>query len=227
MFFSDLSQLPSLARKTNFSIFAVDPAAVRPLLEKVYQTSCLFFSPDEKTGKLSVETIRDLSALTDSQETADRFFCVEFAETMTPAAANAFLKNLEEPRPFCHFVFLTPSPSALLPTVLSRAQVFFLKNPSSLDAPVAADEKTKALAKQLIVADPKALISLGNDLSKKKDNARAQTLAVVGTAIEILYKSYFKTNQEKFLSRLPNLLKLYENLSKNGHIKLHLVADMI
>lgn len=231
MFFSALESVPPLAKTSNFTIFALPSAkdleTARALLEATYQTALLSLKPDEKTHKISVESTREFMNLTDSRETADRFFCVENAETMTSAAANAFLKNLEEPKSFCHFIFLTTAPSAILPTVLSRAQLFCQKIENSLDAPLEADEKLKTLAKQLIVADPKALISLGNDFAKKKDNARNYTLEVVATAVEILYKSYFKTGEEKFLKRLPNLLKLYENLSKNGHIKLHLVADML
>ena len=89
------------------------------------------------------------------------------------------------------------------------------------------DDKIKELAKRLIVANTKQLIELANELSKKKDNTREYAMKVVATAIEITYKTYFAANQEKFLNKLPNLLTLYENLQKNGHVKLHIVADML
>jgi len=231
MFFDTLEAIPSLAKKTNFSIFALpsekDFLAVHKLLETSYKSACLFLVPDKKTNKISVEATREFMNLSDTRATSDRFFCVISAEVMTPAAANAFLKNLEEPQSLDHYIFLVHTPSALLSTILSRAELFVLKTKNSLAKPLEADEKVKTLAKQLIVADVKTLISLSNDISKKKDNARAYALEITATAIEILYKTYFATGEEKFLKRLPNLLNLYENLSKNGHIKLHLVADMI
>ena len=231
MFFNALATIPSLAKKTNFSVFVLpsekDCTATRKFLETSYKSACLFLAPDAKTAKISVEATRDFMNLSNTRVTSDRFFCVISAETMTPAAANAFLKNLEEPQPLDHYIFLVRTSSSLLPTVLSRATVFLLKTQNSLAQPLESDEKVKALAKQLIVADTKTLIVLANDISKKKDNARTFALEIVATAIEILYKSYFATGEEKFLKRLPNLLNLYENLSKNGHIKLHLVADMI
>ena len=227
MFLDSLESLPNLAKKTNFSLFAFPEEKVRLLLEKNFKNNVIFLSPDEKTGKISVEMVREFTNLTDVKDTTDRFFVVLSAEKMNEAAENAFLKNLEEPKEFHHFVLQTTSPSALLPTVLSRAEVYFEKTENSLGKPVEADEKVKTLAKKLIVADTKSLLELANEVSKKKDNPREFALDIVGTAIELLYNTYFATNQEKFLKRLPNLLNLYENLSKNGHIKLHFVADML
>ena len=227
MFFDNLSDLPALAQKTNFSIFAADSMEARKVLEKTYKSAALFLAPDEKTGKISVDMVRDFTALTNSRDTLDRFFVVLNAETLNQHAENAFLKNLEEPKPHHHFVLVTKTPSALLPTILSRAQIFYLKETNSLSKQVAASDKVKTLAKQLITADSKQLIELANELSKKKDNPRECALEVVGTAIEILYKSYFATSQEKFLKKLPNLLTLYDSLQKNGHVKLHIVADML
>ena len=227
MFFDSPVQIVQLAQKTNFAIFALNPADAKTIFQKSLKSDVLFLEPDEKTNKISVEMVRDFTALTSTADTKDRFFVVLNAETLNPAAENAFLKNLEEPKPHHHFVLVTKTPSALLPTVLSRAQVFYLKETGTLQKSVEASGKIKDLAKQLIVADSKKLIELANDISKKKDNPRAYALEIVGTAIEIMYKSYFATNQPKFLKKLPNLLKLYDNLQKNGHVKLHIVADML
>ena len=227
MFFNSPSQLIELAQKTNFAIFAFNPTDAKSVFLDNFKSRVLFLEPDAKTNKISIEMVRDFTALTNTADAKDRFFVVLSAETLNPAAENAFLKNLEEPKPHHHFVLVTNTPSALLPTVLSRAQVFYLKETGALQKPVAASDKIKDLAKQLIVADSKKLIELANDIAKKKDNPRGYALEIVGAAIEIMYKSYFATNQTKFLKKLPNLLKLYDNLQKNGHVKLHIVADML
>ena len=227
MFFDSLSGLPAIAKKTNFAIFATDSFEAKNLIKKTYKSRALFLEPDEKTNKITVESVRDFTVLTNSTDTEDRFFVVLNAETMNEASENAFLKNLEEPKPHHHFVLVTKTPSALLPTILSRAQVFYLKEENTLEKPVEASDKIKSLAKELITADAKKLIELSNEVSKKKDNPRGFALEIVGTAIEIMYKSYFFAGEEKFLKKLPKLLTLYDNLSKNGHVKLHIVADMI
>ncbi len=227
MFFDEIKEIPTYIDQTGFSIISADPEEAKKLLQKVYKTNVFFLSPDEKTGKISIEQIRDFVALTGTKDKSDKYFVVLSSEKMNTASENAFLKNLEEPKPYHHFVLVTKSPSAHLPTILSRAHVFYQKQKDSLKSPISVDEKTKNYAKKLITADSKTLIELGTELSKKKDNPRDYSLKVIETAIEILYKSYFATNQEKFLKKLPNLLNLYENISKNGHIKLHFVADMI
>ena len=38
--------------------------------------------------------------------------------------------------------------------------------------------------------------------------------------------SYFATKNPAFLKKLPKLLTLHDNLKQNGHIKLHLIADL-
>lgn len=227
MFFDSPDQITQLAQNTNFAIFALSSAVAEKIIAQNFKANVLFLKPDEKTNKISIEMVREFTALANTTDIRDRFFVILNAEALNPPAGNALLKNLEEPKPHHHFVLVTETPSALLPTILSRAQVFYLKETDTLSRPVAANDKIKNLAKQLIIADSKKLIELANDVSKKKDNPRAYALEIVGTAIEIMYKSYFATSQTKFLKKLPNLLKLYDNLQKNGHVKLHIVADMI
>lgn len=50
-----------------------------------------------------------------------RVAIIDHAEALTAAAANAFLKTLEEPPPAALIVLLAAGPDALLPTVASRA----------------------------------------------------------------------------------------------------------
>ena len=61
---------------------------------------------------------------------------------------------------------------------------------------------------------------------KKKDNVRAWALEILGIAIEMLYKTYLINGKDVFLMKLPKFLVAYENISRNGHVKLHLVADL-
>lgn len=221
MFFDDLSQVVKIAARTNFAIFDVPDD-----FEFVSKNS-LALRPDNTKNTITIDMVRDFVSLTASTQVSDCFFVVYHAETMNESAQNAFLKHLEEPKPHCHFVLLTSRPSMLLPTILSRAQIYYHKKPNVLSAKIDANEKIKDLAKRLITAKPIDLIKIATEVAAKKDSARRTALDMTSTAIEMLYKTFFATGDKKFLKKLPNLIILYDNLSMNGNIKLHIVADML
>lgn len=223
MLFEDQQQLQTILRKVACAVVALPPETELGLKHAVV----LKPSDDKKTAVITVEQIRDFISLTNSRETSERFFIIAPADAMNEPAQNAFLKTFEEPRPHCHFVLLTESPASLLPTILSRAQVFYPQHKNVLASAPSASTKVLADAKRLISAAPRDLPGLANDLAKAKPQPREHALAVVATAIELLYKSYFKTKNPKFLARLPAFIRLHENLAQNGHIKLHIVADLL
>lgn len=222
MFFENPNQIPQIATKVSCSIFVVPPDTKIQLKNPLY----LRPSEDKATNIISVEQLRDFLTLTNNRETSDRFFIITPADAMNESAQNAFLKTFEEPKAFCHFILLTEQPNLLLPTIRSRAQTFYLKKLHRLDEPPQAKDKVITTAKRLIAATPKDLPSLATELAKTKTQPRGQALEIISVAIDLLYKSYFKTGNPKFLAKLPHFLKLYEHISQNGHLKLHLVADL-
>jgi DNA polymerase III subunit delta' len=56
-------------------------------------------------------------------DSRSKVFIILEAESLTPEAANAFLKTLEEPPGHVHFVLVTDRPERMLPTIVSRCQV--------------------------------------------------------------------------------------------------------
>ncbi len=222
MFFDQLTDIPTIAKRTQCAVFVVPPDA------KLNLPHALYLTPDtsKKTSTISVEQMREFIALTGHRETTDRYFVISPADAMNESAANAFLKTLEEPSDYCHFILLTTAPNLLLPTILSRAQIYILRKKSALDNPPAHSEKVMNLAKQMIAATSSTLPKLAEDIAKSKTGARELALDTTAAAIEILYKAYFKTHQTKFLAKLPNFLTLYDNLEHNGHIKLQIIANL-
>ena len=220
MFFSDPDQIPELAQKTGCAIFVV------PDNTKINLKNALFLEPNEK-GHISIDQVREITALLNTKQTSDRFLIIRPADAMNESASNAFLKNLEEPKENYHFILITESPYKLLPTILSRSQIFFLKIANPLEADLSASKDIREIAKKFIAAKPADLPALAEQVAKKKDNARLYALEILATAIEILYKSYFKTNNEVLVHKISPFLKAYENISQNGHLKLHLVADLM
>ena len=182
-------------------------------------------APEDKSV-IAIEQVRNILGQITTRQTNDIFIIIRPAETMSEAAANAFLKSLEEPRERVHFLLITDNPSQILQTILSRAAVYFLRNKKSIDGEIVADEKIKALAKRLIVAKPAELVDIAEEISKKKDGVRGYAMEVLGVAIEMLYKSYFVTGKEIFIKKIPKFLAAYEGVSKNGHTKLQIVSNL-
>lgn len=220
MFFDDINDITTIALRTGCTVFVIN---TDDITNKIPSMS-FQLSPIDKPS-ITVEQVRDFTAKFNTKQAKDIFAIIAPADAMSAAAQNAFLKNLEEPKPRVHYILLTSKPTKLLPTVLSRAQVFYHKNLNILDTKPTASPEIQALAKQFIAARPAQLIDLANVIAKQK-NAREYSLEVIATAIELLYKSYFKTKNPAFLEKIPRFTHLYDNLASNGHIKLHLVADL-
>lgn len=222
MFYDKPSDLTKIAARVGCAIFVTAESTPIQLRQALYLT------PDEdKTVRtIGVEKVREFINLSSNKETCERFFVITPADAMNEAAQNAFLKTFEEPHEHCHFLLLVSDPAALLPTIRSRAQIFYPRRTGVLDQAPNAKPKVAEMAKKLISASARDLPDLALEISKTKTQPRQYALDIVATAIEILYKSYFKTKNVKFLGKLPNFLKLYGDLEHNGHIKLHLVADL-
>ena len=217
MYFNDLEKIEELSSKSNCTIF------VMPDEVEVSISQALILEPVEKSV-ITVEQVREILGKVSTRQLKDRYVIIRPAEKLSEVAANAFLKNLEEPGEKIHYVLVTNNPSKLLPTVLSRARIYFFRDVR--EDGVKGNVKDKELAKRLIASKPKDLVSLAEEITKGKKNVRAEALKVIGLAIEMLYKSYFITEKEVFIKKLPKFLTLYENIDRNGHIKLHIVADL-
>jgi hypothetical protein len=219
MFFGQASEIAEIARKVGTSVFVV------PKDVPVEIKNAIVLQPEDKSV-ITIEQVRNVISQISTRQTSDVFVVIRPAEAMGEATANAFLKSLEEPRERVHFMLITDSPSQILPTILSRAAVYFLRDERSLNSGIKADEKVKNLAKRLMVAKPAELVDLAEEIGKKKDGVRAYALEVLGVAIEMLYKSYFITGKEVFVQKLPKFLAAYEGISKNGHVKLQIVSNL-
>jgi DNA polymerase III subunit delta' len=92
------------------------------LVQRGLYPASVLGSAGEATG-ISVEQIRRVvltRAAYRSHEAHALVFIVRDADELTPSAANALLKTLEEPADRTHFVLLTSRPNRLLDTIRSR-----------------------------------------------------------------------------------------------------------
>ncbi|ABA88935.1 DNA polymerase III, delta-prime subunit [Syntrophotalea carbinolica DSM 2380] len=118
---------------------------------------------------------------------------IDGAEKMNPAAANALLKTLEEPRSQTLLILLTPAPDAVLPTIRSRCQ----RLPFSR---IPRERLQEVLVEQLNIED-----------------AQAHILA---TLSEGSFKKALGKDRELYLQRRKELLKNLTALSSGSIIPL-------
>lgn len=220
MFFEQSADLHKIAERVGTSVFVLPDDIDLPMKD------ALILKPESKTT-ITIDQVRDIIGQLSVKQLSPRFVVIRPADKLGEEAENAILKNLEEPKDNVHFVLITNKPSKLLPTILSRAAVYVWRGGLVPINEIRTEEKTKVLAKKLLAAAPQELPALVDELSKKKDGVREHVLTVLGVAIEMAYKSYFMTNKRAFLAKIPKLVEAYDNISRNGHIKLHLVAGLI
>ncbi len=220
MFFDDVTQISEIASKCGTSIFVV------PKDTKVEIKNAIILSPEEKSV-ITIEQVRKLISRLGVKQLKEQFVVICPAELLQREAANALLKSLEEPDDKVHFVLVTDSLSLILPTILSRAEVYYLRRDFDVKGPIKANDKVKELAKRLMTASGSELVDVVEDITKKKDGVRNYALSVLGTAIEMLYKTYFLTNKDVFVKKLPKFLAAYDAISNNGHVKLQIVANLM
>lgn len=90
-------------------------------------------SGKKPSKQVSVDQIRSLADFfgMSAHQGGRRVIVIHPAEAMNTNAANALLKNLEEPPPGLIFILVSHKPQQLLPTILSRCLTFALSCPDS------------------------------------------------------------------------------------------------
>ncbi|MFA6971258.1 MAG: DNA polymerase III subunit delta' [Gallionella sp.] len=93
-------------------------------------------SGKKPSRQISVDQIRGLADFLGmtAHQGGRRVVIIHPAEAMNSNAANALLKNLEEPPAGLLFILVTHKPQALLPTLLSRCLTFALAAPEAASA---------------------------------------------------------------------------------------------
>ncbi|MCL1839479.1 hypothetical protein FWF89_00550 [Candidatus Saccharibacteria bacterium] len=216
MFLKNTDKTLQIIEKFHFIIFEL-PDSDFPSIPKAIN-----ITPNDKNN-ITIEDIHDIEQIVRTKQSSSFIITVSHADHMTEQAQNCFLKLLEEPGDHIHFAFFTQHLNQLLPTIRSRAQIFQQKSNIKIDSPLQHDQEIITLAKQYISSTPRQLASFSQTLAKNREKA----LEMLDVSIELLYKSYFKTGNPKFLDKLANLAKTYDNISKNGHVRLQLVAGMV
>lgn len=128
--------------------------------------------PEEsKTGIITVEQVREMADFLHSYASIAgwRVLVVDSLDAMNVNAANAFLKELEEPRPRTVYLLVSHAPARLLPTLRSRCRTLrFLplgeaETLQVLEATAPeADSRTRTALARLAEGAPGAVLSLAD-----------------------------------------------------------------
>lgn len=88
-----------------------------------------YLRPEKNVGPIKIEQIRTLQErlFTNPCLGKARIIIIEPAEKMNQASSNALLKILEEPAKNTYFILISENLNGMLPTILSRCQIWTLK----------------------------------------------------------------------------------------------------
>lgn len=91
-----------------------------------------FIQPEEKSTVIKISQIREMSDFTShtAQQGGRKVIIIYPAESMNTNAANALLKNLEEPSGDCVFILVAEKAAFLMPTIRSRCARTVVQVPS-------------------------------------------------------------------------------------------------
>jgi DNA polymerase-3 subunit delta' len=143
--------------------------------------------PDELARNISIGQVRGLQSLfaTTPSMSDWRAVVIDAIDDLERPAANALLKNLEEPPPKCVFLLVCHSPGRLLPTIRSRCRM--LRFPRLAD-----DVMTSAIRQaepELPADEVAALVKAGTGAPGKALNFAGLEIAALDAEIDSLIAS--------------------------------------
>ena len=160
------------------------------------------------------------------QEGKYKIFIIDEVHMLTSQAFNAFLKTLEEPPSYAIFILATTEKHKIIPTILSRCQIFDFKRIQITDA---VKQLEMICAKEGFTAEKEAL----HTIALKADGAMRDALSIFDkiagatngniTFKDVIqnlnmldYEYYFRAT-EAFLSQdIQSTLSILDEVVKNG-----------
>ncbi len=143
--------------------------------------SCVAFNNNASLNIMELDaasnnSVDHIRALTDQvrfqpQQGEYKVFIIDEVHMLSQQAFNAFLKTLEEPPPYAVFILATTEKHKIIPTILSRCQIFDFKRIQPNDI---IGHLQGICAQEGITADPDAL----HIIAQKADGALRDALSI-------------------------------------------------
>ena len=165
-----------------------------------------------------------------------KVYIIDEVHMLSQSAFNAFLKTLEEPPPYAKFILATTEKHKIIPTILSRCQIFDFKRVSVNDIAnhlefVAKSEAIDAEKEALYLIAQKAdgairdALSLFDKLISFSENKL--TYQAVVEHLNILdYDYYFKITDLILKNDVHELFSLYNEILENGFDGHHFINGL-
>lgn len=186
----------------------------------------------------SVEDIRQLVDQVRIPPQIGRYkvYIVDEVHMLSTAAFNAFLKTLEEPPHHAIFILATTEKHKILPTILSRCQVYDFQRITLSDI---AEHLQYVAAQEGIQAEPEAL----SVIAQKADGGMRDALSIFdqiasftagnityNAVIENLnvldYEYYFRLTEAFLSANVPAALLLFKDICDKGFESQHFISGL-
>jgi DNA polymerase-3 subunit gamma/tau len=155
-----------------------------------------------------------------------KVYIVDEVHMLSANAFNAFLKTLEEPPPYAIFILATTEKHKILPTILSRCQIFDFKRITSNDTVIHLEE---IIEKEHIKAERNAL----QLIAQKSEGCMRDALSILDKIVSftngaLTYKNtlehlnvldeayFFKLIEYLTKQDLTNAILLYDEINQKG-----------
>lgn len=176
----------------------------------------------------SVDDIRTLVEQVRFAPQAGKYkvYIIDEVHMLSSSAFNAFLKTLEEPPPYAIFILATTEKHKILPTILSRCQIFDFKRITTNDT---VEHLQKICQKESIDAEKSAL----QVIAQKSEGCMRDALSIMDKIVsftngELKYREtlehlnildddyYFKFINCMHQQDLAGAMLLYDNINRKG-----------
>jgi DNA polymerase-3 subunit gamma/tau len=176
----------------------------------------------------SVDDIRELIEQVRFSPQAGRYkiYIIDEVHMLSAAAFNAFLKTLEEPPAHAIFILATTEKHKILPTILSRCQIFDFKRITPADI---AEHLQEITTKENIQAEAEGL----HVIAQKSDGCMRDALSILDkivsfTSGKLTYSNtiehlnlldedyFFRLLELLYNEDLPAVLNLYDEIDQKG-----------
>ena len=155
-----------------------------------------------------------------------KVYIIDEVHMLSSSAFNAFLKTLEEPPPYAIFILATTEKHKILPTILSRCQIFDFKRITTNDTVVHLEEICR---KEEIHAQKAAL----QVIAQKSEGCMRDALSILDKIVsftngELTYQNtlehlnildadtYFRLLEAMQRQDLADALLLYDDINRKG-----------
>ncbi|SHI39357.1 DNA polymerase-3 subunit gamma/tau [Aquimarina spongiae] len=165
-----------------------------------------------------------------------KVYIIDEVHMLSQAAFNAFLKTLEEPPKHAIFILATTEKHKIIPTILSRCQIFDFKRITVTDA---KNHLMQVAAQEGINADEDAL----QIIAQKADGAMRDALSIFDRVVSFSgknltrqavtenlnvldYETYFKATDLILQNNIPQLLIEFNHILAQGFDGHHFIAGL-